>query len=216
MSQFIILNIISQLPVIIGMHLIFWTFYVQFSLYIHSFVFILLIISVCIIWFYKCLLQSPVLPIFPFLLSPVPKLMVYLSCWLTPCATPTAFIPCQCSSSSVTPTHLSPWDASPVKYSVKSLLFPGDVSRCSLPSRSSADRLLGLSRLPQSFMLLCCSAKLSPCCRPHVFLPMFSSSSSVGKSAGEVNSLSSCRSKNAFVLLSHVIYTMDGTEVEFF
>lgn len=52
--------------------------------------------------------------------------------------------------------------------------------------------------------------------RSRVFLLLFSSSSFVGKGAKEVNSLSSCTSENAFILLSHVIYAMDNIEVEHF
>ena len=147
--------------------------------------------------------------------SPVPKLLVYLSCLLTRFATSTAFIPCQCFGSSVVPTHLPPRCLS-YQIFCQVLVAPWrSVPAAFCPPGLVLTICMGFQAL--SKVLRCFAALLSWAhATDHVFLLVFSSSSFVGKSGREVDSLSSCISQNAFILLWHVIFTMDSMEVEFF
>lgn len=157
--------------------------------------------------------------------SPAPRLMRSFWFLLTQFAISVYLIPCKCSSSSVMPTHLlssAPTNTSHIKYSIKSSLFHRDL----LPALfcSSDLALTFCTRLSKPLAKLVisrlCFIALSSwaCVMDFVcfsFL-VFSSSSFVEKGAKEVNSLTSCTSKNAFILFSHMIYTMDNLEVEIF
>lgn len=124
------------------MYLIFLLSRIKFCLCIHSLVFIYLVISVYIIWFYKCSLQRHVILMFPFLcfLSPSPKLMNYLSCFAH--SIPYIYVFLVSAPTALTCPPIFPPQMPPISNILSSRLCCFQTcSCCFLPSRSSINNL---------------------------------------------------------------------------